>query len=243
MKAGTVSIHLISPDNTCHRTDISCLTSNEKIRAARFHITQDAVRWVACRAALRRTLSRAIGLPPDRVPIMLTEFGKPVLGGEFSHLHFNLSHCNSLALIALSLDGPVGIDLEPLERAPDLLECTDTFCHPLETDTLPANPSARASRLLEIWTAKEALLKALGTGLSHPPETVRIHFANDTHTGTSDTPLKGTATQRIRRISHPDLSAHCAHVSCPVSCTAVEINGLRPAGASQRPQREIPVTS
>ena len=82
---------------------------------------------------------------------------------------------------------------------------------------------ARASQLLRIWTAKEAVLKALGTGLSHPPESVRICFLPARSTASSELPLAGIDSQRLHELDHPALAGHRAVVSAPRSVKRIEI--------------------
>ncbi len=223
----TVTVHLLFPGSLAPATAAACLTDEEMARAARFRFPDDAARWIDCRASLRMILGKALRLLPCEVPLMLTEFGKPLLLSPHDGLHFNLSHCADRALVALSVDGPVGIDLEPLERAPDLLECTATFCHPLEIIDLPDESHARATALLHIWTAKEAVLKALGTGLSHPPDSVRIIFQQGAGIAISEPPLDGLNRQRLRELEHPGLAGYQAMLSVPQSVTVIRfIEGI-----------------
>jgi 4'-phosphopantetheinyl transferase len=217
MTRGQVSVHLVFPDIISQEAALACLTDEEKSRADRFRFRHDAVHWIACRANLRKILGQAIQRAPREVPLILSENGKPLLTPPFDSLHFNLSHCSDLAIVALCAAGPVGVDLESLDRAPDLLECEATFCHPREISELPSETSMRASQLLRIWTAKEAVLKALGTGLSHAPEHVRIHFRPSRSTAISDSPLAGIDRQRLHELVHPALARHRAVVCTPQS--------------------------
>lgn len=223
MTSGLVAVHLVFPEVISGETALACLSDEEKSRADRFRFREDAILWVACRANLRHILGQAIGRPPHEVPLVFSEHGKPVLSPPYDPLHFNLSHCAGRAIVALCTDGPVGVDLESLDRARELLECEPTFCHPLEISKLPVDKVPRASHLLRIWTAKEAVLKALGTGLSHPPETVRIHFRQSTATAISDQPLAGIENQRLHELIHPALVCHRAVVSAPRSVSVIEI--------------------
>ncbi len=223
MKPSRVRIHLITPAEIALDGAIECLIDEEKLKAGRFRFPKDAAHWTACRAALRAILAREIGTTPHDVPLVYSKFGKPVLAPPFDSLHFNLSHCPDLALIALSDRGPVGVDLESVDRAPDLLECVHSFCHPDECRELPDDTSARSLQLLRIWTAKEAVLKALGTGMSHPPESVRIEFEADRASARSDLPLDGIEDQVIHPLRHPKLFRHLAAVSAP---RGVEIESL-----------------
>lgn len=202
-------IHIVSPEAGSDGT--GDLTDADHQRAAAFRFPGDARYWSACRAALRRILGRICGLHPHDVPIVPGRNGKPALTGAFAGIHFNLSHCHDLALVAVG-GSPVGVDIEPLERAPDLLGCESSFCHPLEIESLPVDPGTRSLRLLEIWTAKEAMLKALGTGLLQPPEEVRLHFA-DRISAISDKPLEGLGNYSCHRLLHPKLGSHLAFVS------------------------------
>ena len=223
MNPGSVIIHIVSPNVFSEEDDRAVLTDMETGRAASFRFPGDATRWIGFRAALRRILGAAVRMAPHDVPLVLTDSGKPVLAPPFDHLHFSLSHCNDLALVALCADGPVGIDLEPLSRASDLSGCEHTFCHPDEIAAQPLEPRARCIRMLEIWTAKEALLKALGTGFLHPPETIRIHMEATRFTATCDEPLPGIASQIIQRPHHPSIDAYCAALSIPASVSRIEI--------------------
>ncbi len=223
MTSGLVAVHLVFPEIISRETALACLSDEEKSRADRFRFREDAIHWIACRANLRQILGQAIRTPPHQVPLVYSEHGKPVLAPPYDSLHFNLSHCADRAIVALCTDGPLGVDLESLDRARELLECETSFCHPGEISALPVERTARASQLLRIWTAKEAVLKALGTGLSHPPETVRIHFRQSTATAVSDQALAGIDSQRLHELEHPALVCHRAVVSAPHSVSVIEI--------------------
>lgn len=220
MTPDTASVRLIVPGEMDPEQAFACLSNEERLRAGRFHFRDDALHWISCRAGLRHILGEVIGMPAGDVPIIISENGKPLLAPPFSYIHFNLSHCEDLAAVAWSTAGPVGIDLEPLRRAPDLLECVGIFCHPLEIAALSKNPRERANQLLEIWTAKEAILKALGSGLFTAPETLRIDFERSPAAGIPDTPTTRIEQQRIHRLQF--LSTHHT-VMLSVPETVVEI--------------------
>ena len=230
MKPGTVTIHIIPPcpsGPVATRMDDSPLTEEEHARSAKFRSAADSIRWAHYRSALRNILSARLEIPPRKVPITISPYGKPQLAAPFEHLHFNLSHSETLALVASSTDGPVGIDLEPLTRARDLLNYQRSFCHPQEITRLRSVPRTHlAELLLEIWSYKESLLKAVGTGLYHPPEALRIQpgpAARKTMTATSDTPLPGIDQQRLHRLHHADLTEYMATLSAPPSIRRIEI--------------------
>jgi 4'-phosphopantetheinyl transferase len=220
MNPAPVIIHFLTPGS-----EQECLTAAERSRAAAFRFADDAESWTTWRSGLRRILGEVIGLPPLDVPIQLGPFGKPLLASPHEGIHFSLSHCKDLALVAISRCGPVGIDLEPIDRATDLLGCEEGFCHVLETRALPVEKSERATHLLENWCAKEALLKCIGTGFSHPPTGVRLVVCEEGFTVMADTPLPGWNPQdRILRLRHTRLERYCAALAC--GTTAVEFNDI-----------------
>lgn len=224
MSGPRVKIHLISPENAPPQDPALCLTEEELARARRFHSPDDAAAWIRCRAALRKILAKDLGIPARSIPLIYSEFGKPMLAAPYDFLHFNLSHCRELAILASSRDGPLGIDLEPMARTTDLLGCESSFCHPAEISNLADEKVARSRELLRIWTAKEALLKALGTGLSFPPEKLQIIFKNPEIEILTALPLDGLDSQRIIALSHPKLSNYSAFLAYSPQDFDSEIN-------------------
>lgn len=221
MISGQVVIHLVIPGVLSQEQVTPCLTPTEMDRASRFRFAKDAMHWKSCRAQLRMILAKETGFMPNEVPLILSEFGKPLLGAPCSSLHFNLTHSDELALIALSLDGPVGIDLEKKCRGIDLLGCESTFCHPQEIDDLSGDPQLRAIQLLQIWTHKEAVLKALGTGFSQPPEQVCIRFDTTVCQAISVPYLRGIDNQWLKTLNHPLLENYQAVVSMPTGVKSI----------------------
>ena len=169
----SILIHFLEPWHFPLHEALPRLSSEEREQVERFVFEKDACRWASYRAQVRAHLGKHLGVSPDQVDWRTEEHGKPYLPGV--PVHFNVSHCDDLGVLALSKLGPLGIDLEARSRAPELVGCEAAFCHPDECVEVAALPPAdRPIRLLEIWTAKEAALKCLGTGLTHPPQEVMI---------------------------------------------------------------------
>ena len=203
----SVHIHLVRPGLATG--DLRLLSEEDRGRAASFRFEKDATHWIACRTALRVILGRLTALPPAGVPLLSGPNGKPALATPFEGIHFNVTHCDDLALIAVA-PFPVGIDVERWDRGRDLIGCEETFCHPDEIGHLPAETSARATALLNIWTAKEAALKARGSGLLSPPQELAVDFSGNPATARS---AEDATVQRIFGLDHPALVAHSAYLS------------------------------
>ena len=88
------------------------LPAGERNRAARLHSLRGRKRWLAARWALRGVLGRYLDTDPAAVELQVAEGGKPALAAPGSSLRFNLSHAAGEALIAVSWEREVGVDIE-----------------------------------------------------------------------------------------------------------------------------------
>lgn len=153
---------------------VACLSEAEWDRARRFVFRRDRERFVAAHAALRQILSIRSGISAALLEFDQGEFGKPSLVGQ-ADLRFNLSHSQSVALIAVHEEADVGVDVEVLRPMPDALALAATCFTPDEIRFLQALPSdARDHAFLVGWTRKEACLKSLGLGLSADPTCLEV---------------------------------------------------------------------
>ena len=151
------------------------LSGEERVRAASFHSARDRWRYVVRHGLLREILALRLGGAPDRLAFVPNAFGKPTLDG--GDLHFSLSHSRGLALIAIA-DGEVGCDIEKRDPA---FACADTaarFFAPAERQRLASlRPGDYCEGFFNAWTRKEAFVKALGCGLSHPLDSFEVSLA------------------------------------------------------------------
>jgi 4'-phosphopantetheinyl transferase len=143
----------------------SWLDAGELDRAASFREKIHRESFVAARGLLRCALGELLSVAPGRIELWYSPTGKPSLTGE--SLEINLSHSGLAAVLAVSSDGPVGIDVEVIREVPDALALADRFLPAPEGLALRSCPPAdRSALFLRFWTAAEALLKADGAGLS-----------------------------------------------------------------------------
>jgi 4'-phosphopantetheinyl transferase len=147
------------------------LSAEERYIVAGFRFRRDRARFVRRRAALRTILAGYLGAAPRDIDYQRGPWGKPELGARFagSGLVFNATDSGDLALIACSRGGRIGVDVEALRPAADLLEVARRFFSTAEYDVLSAlDPDVRAESFYRAWTRKEAVVKGLGGGLSVP---------------------------------------------------------------------------
>lgn len=136
------------------------------------YLPQPRRQFTLCRAALRAILCEQFFCRNDQLSFGASSHGKPfaMAGGARLPLNFNVSHSGGHGLIALSVTGRVGVDVE--ERIPrrHLNELIEAVMGPEEQTELAALREPAKLRLFyRLWTLKEALIKALGTGFSTNP--------------------------------------------------------------------------
>ena len=144
------------------------LSSDETARAARFVFDHHRRRFVAGRAALRRILGAEVGRAPETLVFEYSLAGKPSIpsGGE-PDIHFNLSHSDQWALVAVTNIGAVGVDIEKRRPLADVLRLAQTAFSANELEELRGvAPSEREDAFFAGWTRKEAYIKARGDRLS-----------------------------------------------------------------------------
>lgn len=151
------------------------LGPSELARAEEFRRPTDRATYLCAHVGLRRVLGSHLGIAPRTVsvarapcPCCGEPHGRPELPD--GRLHFSLSHCEGLSLIAVAAV-PVGVDVEPVPNPQTLAEVADVL-HPAESAELAAlSPALRPAAFARVWTRKEAYLKGLGIGLGADPST------------------------------------------------------------------------
>ena len=147
---------------------LATLAPDERQRANEFRFDDPRRRYVIARGALRRLLGEYLHAEPTSVELTIDQNQKPHLASQHAtaELYFNVSHSGNLAVIGFALGCEVGIDIEQLRDVSHLEQISQRFFHPSETSAVLAAPEfTRNLTFLRCWTGKEAILKALGTGI------------------------------------------------------------------------------
>lgn len=148
------------------------ISAGETATALRYCQREDAVRHAVGRALTRILLARELGISKLTAEFSTNAWGKPVLPS--CGMEFSISHSGRFVWTALSREGAIGIDIERASAALDHHDLAGIF-HPVECSAIRAL-SGRAARDVfnRCWTRKEAVVKALGEGLSRPLTAFRV---------------------------------------------------------------------
>ncbi len=147
------------------------LSSDELVRARRFHFARDRQRFVASRALLRTILAGYLSTNARDLTFSYSEKEKPSLGPAHMDggVTFNVSHSGGIALIAFARQREIGVDIEQVRRDSDLEIIARRFYSKHEQNQLAALPGEeKVDAFFRCWTRKEAYIKATGDGLSLP---------------------------------------------------------------------------
>jgi 4'-phosphopantetheinyl transferase len=155
---------------------LATLSADEIARGARFAFEGLQRRHLASHVALRAILAQQTGLPAAALAFGAGPFGKPFLQAPAACI-FNMSHSDDVAVIAVApgaAEGTeIGVDVEVLRPMRDAIALAERNFTVAEQRELLATPTEwRDLAFMRGWTRKEACLKAIGSGLSIPPEAV-----------------------------------------------------------------------
>jgi 4'-phosphopantetheinyl transferase len=110
----------------------------------------------------RKQLAALLNEDPQRLIFETTAHQKPIL--THVPLHFNVSHSEDYWVILINASHPIGVDIEVTKKEIDFLALANRFFSKEETQIIIHAENSK-DLFWQIWTAKEALLKATGQGL------------------------------------------------------------------------------
>ena len=175
-------------------TGFQAVISNERAKKAlRYHRDEDRRTCICAEGAVRLHIADKLGVYPDEVVLNTTEQGKPYMLplSDGRKINFNYSHSGPFVLIGFDPLREIGIDVEQRRTAP--FEVMRRFCTGSETNYIDGDPT----RFFEVWTLKEAYLKAKGEGLAGGLLSVGFDFS-------SGAPVCSDDSAACRTIRDPD---------------------------------------
>ena len=167
----------LTPCMAHERRAAAWLDEVERARWRRYLNPRARRDFALCRAALRAILCQRLGCRNDELAFGALRYGKPyaLVGGTRAPVSFNVSHGGQNGLIALAPAGRLGVDVEERNTRRDLDGIAQTVFTPVEQAELAlARGEQKIHLFFSLWTMKEALIKALGTGFSLDPSRFEI---------------------------------------------------------------------
>jgi 4'-phosphopantetheinyl transferase len=154
------------------------LNEVEVERAGKFLVPRAREYFVGARGFLRKLLGAYLMLEPGGVNFLYGPQGKPQLSTDHtSRLCFNVSHSDDVALFAFAIANEVGVDIERVRPDFGGMEIASHFFSEKEVVALREIPSHLADKaFFQVWTQKEAYVKAHGGGLSIPLRDFTVDF-------------------------------------------------------------------
>jgi 4'-phosphopantetheinyl transferase len=196
------------------------LSDDERARSRRFHFEHDRRDFIAAHGLLRQALSRAVDVPAESWRFHTDSHGKPALvEGQTGTppLVFNLTHTRGVVGCVVARAAAVGIDAEIVQSTVATPEMAARCFVGEELRLLErVTPDAYAVTFAELWTLKEAYIKAVGAGLSLPLDSFQFSFEG---------------VDRIRVAGVPDVDTWQFVLTAPTagSRLAIALNSPEPA--------------
>ena len=162
----------LTPHEAREAHAFSWLDDEERARWRRFRYDRPKREFALCRAALRSILCRRLGCGNEQLALGVSEHGKPFgrVDGLEAPVSFNVSHSGRHGLIAFAPQGRLGVDVEERVDRLDLDGMSEiVFGSEEQADFASARGREKFHLFFTLWTLKEALIKALGTGFSLNP--------------------------------------------------------------------------
>jgi 4'-phosphopantetheinyl transferase len=169
ISSNAIDIWRVPLNPTARQTDqfFDCLSKREQKRAQQFRFPDKRIQFVTTRARLRQCLALAIDTQETEIQIETGASGKPVLCGA-TDIQFNVSHTHGLALIAITRGQSIGIDVERLRDSTNHLRLAENYFSAAERTAIISLPKeSLVAPFFACWTRKEAVVKAIGTGVAH----------------------------------------------------------------------------
>lgn len=156
------------------------LSSDEQARANRFKFEKHRNRFIAGRGALRAILASYLHTDPAQLSFTYSSNGKPAFTEELAantRIHFNLAHSGELALVAVTRLGNLGVDVESVRVIENVDELVARFFSARENEKFQRVPEEqKPAAFFNLWSRKEALLKATGEGITRSLSLVEVSF-------------------------------------------------------------------
>ena len=142
---------------------MNVISKDEALRAGRLRLDNDRETYITCHALLRLVIAQRLKVDPKEISFTNGLNNKPYIMGD--PLFFNLTHTRESFSFAISDNKFIGIDLENSDQDIEFHSVARSFFSSKECGYIFRSAEGAKNRFFVLWTRKEALLKALGTGI------------------------------------------------------------------------------
>jgi 4'-phosphopantetheinyl transferase len=128
---------------------------------------------MAARVLLRHALAHYVRVTPAALELGADEDGRPLIlwPRDAAWLCFSISHAGDVAIVAVTREQRVGIDVEEVRSGIDIVAVAQRALGDENARELAReSESRRMQRFFELWTQEEARGKCRGTGLIEPDD-------------------------------------------------------------------------
>ena len=223
---GATVLHVdLTPDSERETRAFDLLDDEERARWHRFLAVGARRQFALCRAALRVALSERLGCANRALSFAYLEHGKPftTVNGRRADVGFNVSHSGRHGLIAIGAHDRLGVDVEERVSKRDLEGIGSLVYGSTERRLLAAATGRDKVHLFyRLWSMKEALIKALGSGFSLNPSRFEVPPAmlQGERSGSFQFPHEPSSEWRLLDLGEPRFAAALAYkVSPPRTAT------------------------
>jgi 4'-phosphopantetheinyl transferase len=163
----------VGPDDVAQFDRV--LSASEIAAADRFVFERHRVTYRFAHTALRNILSKYVDCLPEKLRFGQNSFGKPFLMDAVepdAEVQFNMSHSGQVVVVAVTRGRSIGVDVEmmrPLKDYGSIAKLNFTAEERAWIESVPSEFQQNA--FFKSWARKEAVIKAVGKGLSMPLNT------------------------------------------------------------------------
>jgi len=145
------------------------LSADEHARSEQYRQTRDRDHFIVRRGKLREVLGGYLDQSPGQLRFGRSDHGKPHLVMPAADIRFSVSHSGDVAVFGFALGHELGVDVERMRDDIDVEQIASVFFSATEQAQLGELTTDRHREgFYRSWSCKEAFVKSLGTGLSHP---------------------------------------------------------------------------
>jgi 4'-phosphopantetheinyl transferase len=153
----------------------SFLSVNEKRNAARFSYDIDSYLFTVRHNLLRIILGDYLSCDPLKIKFNSNHYQKPHIVHPNTNIHFNISVSSNRFVAVFCKYATIGIDIELIRQIDDIKQLSYDYFTKAEIEWITTQPeSILNAAFFYLWSKKEALVKAIGKGLSINLNTIDV---------------------------------------------------------------------